>query len=144
MSDERTLEQLLAAGEVKSALLFGEKLDPRERELVRQAYEAGLAHGALPASGDAAAATEQEDVALDHNHWALARVRGLMTERDLLLAERARLREALRPFAEFGERTTTKTGWSRNVSHELIPAWFGSDDFRAARAALSAGGEPTT
>ena len=41
--DERTLEKLLAAGEVRSALILKGDYTPAERELARKAWEAGLA-----------------------------------------------------------------------------------------------------
>ena len=45
--DKRSLEELLAAGLVRSALLTKTPLSARETSLVRQAYAAGLEHGRL-------------------------------------------------------------------------------------------------
>lgn len=69
------------------------------------------------------------DAALDEE--AAARI-------EALEAEVQRLREALRPFADFGS-WVDEEGWSSNIHREGISVWFGPSDFRRARAAM----EPT-
>ena len=56
------------------------------------------------------------------------------SELEALRAENARLREALKPFAEFGQ---TEDGDIRDgLMRDRIRDWFGPSDFDAARAAL--------
>ena len=70
-------------------------------------------------------------------------------ERDTALEECARLREenrilrdALKPFAQFGDRFTPDTAltWSGVAHTERVFKRFNHSDFRAARSALKTGG----
>jgi hypothetical protein len=52
-------------------------------------------------------------------------------------AEISRLRDALKPFAEFGARNTDEDGWRSNIHREGISVWFGPSEFRDAKTALN-------
>ena len=53
-----------------------------------------------------------------------------------LTRERDQAREALEPFATFGERNVDENGWKSNIHREQISTWFGPSDFRRARSVL--------
>lgn len=62
-----------------------------------------------------------------------------VTARKAAESERDELREALRPFAEFGENTGDD-GWLSNIHNEGISTWFGPSDFRRAARLLAGKG----
>jgi hypothetical protein len=62
-------------------------------------------------------------------------VNDLARENNRLAAEIELLREALRPFSDFGVNVDDN-GWTSNIHREPISTWFGPSDFRYARAKL--------
>jgi hypothetical protein len=85
---ERTLEELLAAGEVQSALILPTDITPEEAALVRQAYEAGLEHGRHTGSEETGNLHPNAPPGLDR--------RAALFSSEELVDENKRLREALR------------------------------------------------
>jgi hypothetical protein len=57
-----------------------------------------------------------------------------------LSAENAELREALKPYSDFGVNVD-ENGWTSNIHREPISTWFGPSDFRTARAKLEGSGK---
>ena len=70
--------------------------------------------------------------------WNTRPAEASLTIRAAALADdNERLKEALRPFAQFAEWNTDNEGWAgTQCQRERIVDWFGPTDFRRARAAL--------
>ena len=140
----RTLEERLQAERAEAAALR-EQLAKAQADLQAAVIEVGEQ---VRARGEAEGKLRASEMAGIVDGW-IGRATAAEQERDTAREECARLREenrilrdALKPFAQFGDRFTPNTAltWSGVAHTERVFKRFNHSDFRAARSALKTGG----